>query len=250
MRTFNEGRMFHRLRADQGRRGVGKSEGDQMVGSRGYRGIGMEGFIARSYDRSAQKYSAGQYREWADRLADLVTEGDSVLEIAPGPGYLSIELARRRACHVTGLEISRTFVEIARRNAREAGTDIEILQGNAASMPFPDGTFDLLFCTSAFKNFREPFAVLREMRRVLKTGGKAWISDLRRDVDDGTIRDFVGSTMGAKGLRGIVMRYTFERILRPRAYTSDQFKEMALGTAFLSVETQSSPIGFEALLQK
>ncbi len=231
-------------------RGVGKSEGDEMADSKGYRGIGMEGFIARSYDRSAKKYSAGQYREWADRLAELVNEGDSALEIAPGPGYLSIELAKRKKCNVTGLEISRTFVEIARRNAQKAGVEIEILQGNAASMPFPDGTFDLLFCTSAFKNFREPFAALREMRRVLKTGGKAWISDLRRDVDDVAIRDFVGTTMGAKGLRGVFMRYTFERILRPRAYTSDQFREMVLGTAFRSVETKSSPVGFEALLQK
>lgn len=221
-----------------------------MAARKGYRGMGMEGFIARSYDKNALKYSAGMYREWADRLAGLVHEGSTVLEIAPGPGYLSIELARRKKCSVTGLEISRTFVEIARRNAQQAGVDVEFLQGNASSMPFPDGSFDLLFCTSSFKNFSEPFAALREMRRVLKPGAKAWISDLRRDVSDETIRDFVSGSMGARGLSGMFMRYTFERALRPRAFTADQFREMALGTSFVSVEVKNNPMDFEALLQR
>jgi 2-polyprenyl-3-methyl-5-hydroxy-6-metoxy-1,4-benzoquinol methylase len=52
--------------------------------------------------------------------ADLVAKGSAVLEVAPGPGYLSIELARRGFI-VTGIDISPDFVEISKRNARETG---------------------------------------------------------------------------------------------------------------------------------
>ncbi len=82
------------------------------------------------------------------------------------------------------------------------------------------------------------------------SGGKAWIRDMRADVSDGTIREFVGGTMGAKGLPALFMRYTFERLLRPRAYTGGQFRQMAQGTAFLSVEVRDYPMDFEAILRK
>lgn len=104
------------------------------------------------------------------------------MEVAPGPGYLSLELAKLGNYTLAGLDISKTFVEIARKNAEEAGVEIDFRLGDAAAMPFPDETFDLIICRLSFKNFSQPSAALNEMNRVLKPGGEAVIFDLRGDV--------------------------------------------------------------------
>jgi ubiquinone/menaquinone biosynthesis C-methylase UbiE len=221
-----------------------------MESSNGYKNIGMEGFAARMYDRNARKYSAGLYRVRAHDLADQIEPGSKVLEIAPGPGYLAIELVKRRNCKVVALEISKTFLTIAQTNAREAGVDIEFRHGDVSTMPFDDNEFDFILCTSSFKNFGEPLKALNEMCRVLKTGGKAWISDLRRDISDDAIDDFVIRSMKARGVAGVFMKRTFKGSLRPRAYTSAQFKDLVSRTGFSACAIKENLIDFEASLRK
>lgn len=220
------------------------------MSSRGHKGMGMDGFIARQYDKTARSSMAELYRTWAQRISAGLTEGGSVLEIAPGPGYLAIELAKRRNVRITGLDISETFVAIARANAQSAGADIDFRQGDVSVMPFENEKFDFLICTSAFKNFSEPLKALNEMHRVLKRGGKAWISDLRRDVSNETIDNFVSDTMKIKGLAGIFMKYTFKQTLRPRALTGAQFKELVARTPFTKIEITENAMDLEVLLHK
>lgn len=112
--------------------------------AKGYKGLAMEGVVARWYDKNARKRTPEQYVTWASMVAEHVTEGDSVLEVAPGPGYLAIALAKRGRYHIVGLGISSTFVEIAKENAAEAGVGagVEFRQGDAAHMPFDDDSFD------------------------------------------------------------------------------------------------------------
>ena len=98
-----------------------------------------------------------------------------MLEVAPGPGYLAIEIARLGRFHVTGLDISRSFVEIASENARQAAVSVDFRHGDAASMPFDAQSFDLIVCQASFKNFAQPGSALDEMHRVLRRGGTAVI---------------------------------------------------------------------------
>src|SRR5262249_40437064 len=147
--------------------------------NKGYKGLGMEGFIARWYARNT---ASRDHRKSAERVAGRVARGDSILEVAPGPGYLAIELAKLGNYRVVGLDISQTFVEIARANATNAGVAVEFQQGNASNMPFPAASFDFIVCQAAFKNFSEPVQALAEMHRVLRPGGKALILDLRPDA--------------------------------------------------------------------
>lgn len=105
-------------------------------------------------------------------------------------------------------------------------------------------------CTSSFKNFSEPIKALGEMHRVLKLGGKAWISDLRHDVSDETIDRFVNDTMKVKGFGGAFMKYTFKHSLRPRALTAKQFKELIALTPFNNFEITENAIDLELLLHK
>src|SRR3984885_558387 len=153
---------------------------------KGYRGMGMEGPIARWYARITRP-SLPDFEALARRVAETVPPGGSVLEVAPGPGYFAIALAKIGGRHVTGLDISHTFVEIARRGAAEAGVDVEFRQGNVSEMPFAADSFDYLLCRAAFKNFADAPRALAEMHRVLKPGGRALIIDLRRDVSSEAI---------------------------------------------------------------
>ena len=227
---------------------------------KGWKGIGMEGVIARYYDKNSRK-TPEQYKSWAQRVAENFAQGNEVLEVAPGPGYLAILLAQLGKYNIVGLDISRTFVEIAQKNATEAGVEDAIVfrQGDAAHMPFDDETFDFIVCTSAFKNFTDPLGALREMYRVLKENRTALIIDMRRDVSDKVLNDAVKS-MGVSRINSLIMRWTFKYMLKRRAYTKNQFKDFISKTQFrrydirgsedLSPETKINLIGFEIWLKK
>ena len=122
------------------------------------------------------------FRRQATTAAEQLPSGCNVLEVAPGPGFFAIELAKLGDFKITGLDISRTFVEIATEKARDAGVQIDFRLGNASAMPFADDSFDFIYCSAAFKNFSEPVKALDEMYRVLRPGGEAMVVDLRKDV--------------------------------------------------------------------
>src|SRR5258708_36314688 len=147
---------------------------------KGYKGLPMEGLIATWYARNTRSRIEEQ-RNLADRIGGSVPAGGRVLEVAPGPGYLSIELAKLGKCEVTGLDISESFVKIERQNAAEAGVKVDFNHGDATTMPFEDNRFDFAVCVAAFKNFTQPVRPLNEFYRVLKPGGTALIVDLPRD---------------------------------------------------------------------
>lgn len=100
-------------------------------------------------------------------------------------------MAKFKRFHVTALEISKTFVQLARENAARAGVAVDIHEGNASAMPFASDSFDLLVCRAAFKNFAQPVEALREMYRVLRTGGTGVVIDLRRDTTMAAIHEYV-----------------------------------------------------------
>jgi len=115
----------------------------------------MEGLTARWYAR--QRGTPSQlalYRDQAARLTAGLADGAAVLEVAPGPGFHAIEVARLGRFPVTGLDISHTMVGIAGENATAAGVSVDFRLGDASAMPFADGSFDVIVCQAAFKNFR------------------------------------------------------------------------------------------------
>ena len=135
-----------------------------------YKGIAMEGPIATWYARNTRK-DMRAFRRLAGTIADAIAGTRRVLEIAPGPGYLAIELARLGAFSITGVDVSQTFVRIASANAARAGVEVDFRHGDAHRLPFGRASFDFIVCRAAFKNFTDPVGALGEMRRVLKPGG-------------------------------------------------------------------------------
>jgi ubiquinone/menaquinone biosynthesis C-methylase UbiE len=216
--------------------------------SKSYKGLPMEGPIATWYARNTFK-DLKRHKMMAAQLAPRIPAGGSVLEIAPGPGYFCIELAKLGDFQITGLDISKSFVEIARRQAEEAGARIDFRLGNASDMPFDNETFDFTFCQAAFKNFSEPVQAICEMNRVLRPKGQAVIVDLRRDASpEGIEREVKG--MGLSRIDEMMTRWTFKQMLLKSAYSIDEMKEFITQTPFYKYKIETNDIGFQLWLEK
>src|SRR5690242_16599687 len=94
-----------------------------------YKGMAMEGVIATWYARNTKADVRGT-RQGADGIVGRLPPGARVLEVAPGPGYLAIEIAKRGGSHVSGLDISESFVRIARENAQAESVAVDFQHGN------------------------------------------------------------------------------------------------------------------------
>ena len=135
-----------------------------------YKGIAMEGVIARWYAKNGGRVS--EQIVIVKKIKEALPTGGDVLEVAPGPGYLAIELASSHIYKVTGLEISKTFIEIAQANARQANVTVDFRHGNASEMPLEDNTFDFivffnLYSTTFLAWFRKQGTSLKQDFRTI-----------------------------------------------------------------------------------
>ena len=214
-----------------------------------FKGPEMEGMVAHWY---AKLRSSGsqleEYRVQAEQLTQGLRAGAKVLEVAPGPGYLAIEMARLGRYQVSALDISRTFVQIGSESARQAGITVDFRQGDVAVMPFDAGTFDLIVCQAAFKNFTYPSSALDEMYRVLRGGGTAVIQDMSHDATHAEIALEV-KKMHLGRISSFTTKATLES-LRRRAYTPVQFERLVAESAFRTCEITTDGIGLEVRLSK
>ncbi len=215
--------------------------------SKPYKGIAMEGVIAHWYAENTRQ--GRDFPVLAARVSKIVPTGGHVLEVAPGPGYLAIEIAKLGKYHVAGAEISKTFVEIERANAQAAGVDIDFRQGDAANLPFEDASFDFVICTAAFKNFTRPVQALAEMYRVLRPQGQALVVDLRKDAPRDEINREVKG-MGLNRINTLFTKLTFTQMLLKSAYTEQQIRGFLAQAGIAQSRVQLSGIAFEVWMEK
>jgi ubiquinone/menaquinone biosynthesis C-methylase UbiE len=214
----------------------------------GRKDAGIEGWAARWYARTRQNEIADFHRHAELMAARFGGRGD-VLEVAPGPGYFAIELAKLGEFRITGLDISWTFVQMAAVNAAKAGLRLDFREGNASAMPFADASFDFAYCSAAFKNFAEPLKALDEMHRVLRRGGEAVIVDLRKDVSLEEVDDYVRRS-GRSAIDAWITRQVFRHLLIGRAYATEELRSLAAASRFGACQIDTANIGLEMRLAK
>ncbi len=212
---------------------------------RRYKDLAIEGAQAKMYDYNTREHRIDEIKKEAKEVASHIKNGDSVLEVAAGPGYLSIELSKLGNYKISGIDISADLVEIATGNAREAGVKIDFLQSNVSNMPFEENMFNFIICVLAFKNFKEPIKALNEMYRVLKPGSTALIMDLNRNASKQVMQTLV-KNMGLKGLNAFLAR----SIQRNGAYTKREFETFISMSEFKEFVINESEIGFSIYLRK
>ncbi|RKQ14835.1 class I SAM-dependent methyltransferase [Ureibacillus endophyticus] len=208
--------------------------------------IGIYGFVAKEYDRNSRKSRLPEMQSYANEVEYYVGKGANVLEVAPGPGYLSIELAKR-GFHVTAVDISPDFVEIAKRNASEAAVSVNFLEGNVSNLPFQDCQFDFVVCSAAFKNFKDPVKALCEIHRVLKQKGKALIIDMNHEATNEDINEEVSNM---KGFDRLFVKFSFKTFLKKGAYTKEEFAEFIKQSPFKNYHIRNEGISLYVYLDK
>jgi len=115
---------------------------------------------------------------WATDLLDRISlrPKEAVLDIACGTGVV-IRLAASRAQggRLVGLDLNSAMLSVA-RSAVQTGTPIEWVEGSALDLPFPAKSFGVVLCQLGLQFFPDRPLALREMRRVLRPGGRVGLS--------------------------------------------------------------------------
>jgi ubiquinone/menaquinone biosynthesis C-methylase UbiE len=144
-----------------------------------------------------------------DRLLEALQpqSGETVLEVGPGTGYYTLSVARTVArLHV--FDLQQDMLDHTMRCAAATGiANIEPRRGDARSLPYDDASFDAAYLVTVLGEIPDQDAALRELRRVLRPGGRLVVGELLGDphmVAEGALR----RRAGAAGLR-------FERRVGP-----------------------------------
>jgi len=107
-----------------------------------------------------------------------VSASDDVLDVACGPGLVACEFALH-AKHVTGIDITQQMIEQAKGRQKEKQlTNLSWQVGDILPLPFPNEYFSIVLTRYSFHHFLNPEAVLAEMLRVCKPGGKVMVIDV------------------------------------------------------------------------
>ena len=137
--------------------------------------------LAPRYDRANARISLGLERGWkkllVTRLLAGTGAGEQALDVCCGTGDIAIALAERDAgLRVTGLDFSPAMLAVAKEKG-EGISNLQWMQGDAMKLPFPDGTFSAVCISFGLRNTPDYRRVLREMRRVVRPGGKVYCLD-------------------------------------------------------------------------
>ena len=133
--------------------------------------------LPRRYDAAGAALSFGQDPRWRRAMVARVGAGprDRVLDVATGTGLVAAALVRRYGCAVVGLDQSPEMLARAEGRLRanpQLAAGIELVRGEAESLPFADRDFDHLTFTYLLRYLDDPGATMRELARVVKPGGR------------------------------------------------------------------------------
>ncbi len=139
--------------------------------------------VQREFTKQAQAYAGADSLMDPDRVMRLVravgaTPDFRALEVACGPGHVALVMAAHVG-EMTGVDLTEAPLIIAEARRKERGiANLRFERGDAAALPYPDKTFDIVVCRFAFHHFTEPPHVLAEMVRLCRPGGVIGVHDL------------------------------------------------------------------------
>ena len=167
--------------------------------------------VTRFYNSFICNYMANFYGQIAGEIKERNISG-AILDAGTGPGRLPVKIAGVvPAVTVTGIDISADMINIAQKNAGQAGVSdrVKFMIGNTYRTGFEDASFDLAISTGLVHHLDKPARAFSELYRVLKPNGEAWMYDGRRDAPKETIRTLIGKQ---KGLGALIPSWLVELV--------------------------------------
>lgn len=139
--------------------------------------------IASRYDLINRVISLGIDQPWRARLIESIgpRSGHRILDLATGTGDVGLMLLKGTPdAHIVGFDPSRKMLDIAQEKVNQKGVagQMELVQGEAESLPFERASFDSCVMAFGIRNVVDRPAALREMARVVKPGGRVAILEL------------------------------------------------------------------------
>ncbi|SEN27896.1 demethylmenaquinone methyltransferase [Lihuaxuella thermophila] len=133
--------------------------------------------IAKDYDRMNTLLSFRRHKAWRKFTMKKmnVRPGDTAIDVCCGTCDWAISLAEASGSgKIVGLDFSRNMLSVGEEKLKQKGLlhQVELVEGDAMKLPFPDDTFDHATIGFALRNVPDPVQVLREMKRVVKPGGQ------------------------------------------------------------------------------
>ncbi len=144
----------------------------------------IPGVLASSYEKATNLAIESYYHQVAEEVVSVFKEG-TILDLGTGPGNLPVEIIKRvPGIQIVAVDLSRQLIRMARARALNADLSkhISFEVGNAANLRFDDDSFDMVISTGMLHSLRKPTNVLKDIYRVLKSGGEAWIYDPARII--------------------------------------------------------------------
>jgi ubiquinone/menaquinone biosynthesis C-methylase UbiE len=144
--------------------------------------------VRKQFTRTAQvfgDYAVASRMHEAELLASLVRAGaqDLAVDVACGPGTLALRFARH-VRHVWGLDLTPAILDRARDSAAaEQLTNLDFVLGDAQALPFADNSLDIAVTSYSLHHMADPARVIREMARVVRSGGRVGVADIRVSED-------------------------------------------------------------------
>ena len=210
--------------------------------TQGFYGTAYGGSATENYERYFVPAIGGPLAEPLVAAAALRPE-ERVLDVACGTGVVALLAADRvgPAGTVAGADINAGMLEVARTVAMSSGrTSIQWYETAAEAMPLPDAAFDVVLCQLALQFFADKAAALREMRRVLASGGRAYVSVPAPTAFFGVLEQAVTRHVGAA--IGAFVRLVFS------LNDSDELQGLFLNAGFdqVHVRTEARPLRLPA----
>ncbi|MBI2487853.1 MAG: bifunctional demethylmenaquinone methyltransferase/2-methoxy-6-polyprenyl-1,4-benzoquinol methylase UbiE [Deltaproteobacteria bacterium] len=212
--------------------------------------------VAKRYDILNTIFSLGIDRLWRKRLVEELGNANLTLDIATGTAGVAIEaLNKLNSQLVIGIDLSGEMLELAQKKLEslEANGKVILVQGAAENLPFKKNTFDAVTIAFGIRNTVDPVKSLREMNRVLRSGGKLGVLEFSVPQNKvfgpfymsylRSLLPFVGSIFGtrkeyeylADSIPKFPQRESFIMLMKEASFGVEKAIELTFGTVIIYI---------------
>jgi len=139
----------------------------------------LEAFL---YDYIVAPAVLANLQPFKETAYNTMKEGYRILDIGCGGGHLAVEIAKaEKSLYLNGVDLSFSQLKRANLRSMKAGLKMDFIQASACDLPFPDGSFDLVYSVDSIKHWPDRLKGLLECVRIVKPGGKLIITEVNRN---------------------------------------------------------------------